>query len=375
MNKKPVILFGSGKFQKKIIKILKKKFFVITVDQDAKAESSHDSDMFLNIKFNEIDKIYKFLKKKKIIPLNIISLNSDAGFIAAEKLKKKFNFSILSSKTFNIFFDKYYLLKFLKKNNFPCSKFGIFKNEKLKNFFIKPRISSGSRNIIISKKNKLTNFVNFKNYIKHKKIKGQEFVIDGFVSNKKIINFLISKKIKFHNNKTVSQIIYTNPNILSVKLKNKCLRTIKNFLLKANYHYGIFHIEFILNNDKFYIIDVAPRGPGFFVLEDYVLKHLDTRNIIDLVNNLKLKNYKIKRIFKSMLVYFLPTKKGRFKKIQIIKRLKKFKFQKFVKNNTSTSSINTDNDRLGSVILYSSNKIKIHNEIKKIKKYIKIHYY
>lgn len=375
MHKKKIIFFGGGKFQKKIIKILRSKFFIITIDANEKAESSKISDIFLNYNFDEINKLYKYLKKKKIHPKNIISLNSDAGYIAAEKLRNKFKLNSLNSKTFNIFFDKYYLLKFLKKNQFPCSDFSLFKNKKLKDYFVKPRKSSGSRDIIFSKKNKINHKMVSQNYIIHKKISGQEFVIDGLISNKKIINFLISKKIKFKNSDTVSQTIYSKPNILNNYLQNKCLHTISDFLNKSGYNYGIFHIEFILNNSEFYIIDAAPRGPGFFVFEDYVIKRLGKENILNFANNDKFIYHKKRKKFNSMFVYFLPTKNGIFKNIEFKKKLKHLKFQKFIKNNSKTTSVKIDNDRLGSLTLYSYKKIDIDDEIKKINKAINVKYY
>ena len=59
-------------------------------------------------------------------------------------------------------------------------------------------------------------------------------------------------------------------NLLTKKNENLINNTIKEFLLKLNYKSGLFHIEIILNKNGVFIIDAAPRGPGFFVLEDYV---------------------------------------------------------------------------------------------------------
>ena len=77
---------------------------------------------------------------------------------------------------------------------------------------IKPRKSSGSRGIIFIKKNLFNKNIknNNRKFIFHEKVNGQEFVIDGLIDNGKIVNHIISKKIKFKNSKTVSQIIYTN---------------------------------------------------------------------------------------------------------------------------------------------------------------------
>lgn len=376
MNKKKIVFFGAGKFQKKIIKIIKKKFFVITIDANKKAESVKYSNFFLNYKFNEIDKIFTHLKSKNIIPSNIISLNSDAGFLAAEKLKKKFHLKTINKNTIKIFFDKLFLLKFLKKNKFPVSNFSLNSKKIKKNFFIKPRKSSGSRDIIFIKKNLFNKNIknNNKKFIFHEKVDGQEYVIDGLIDNGKIVNYIISKKIKFKNNKSVSQIIYTDIKIINNELKKKCISVIQKFLTKSQYSYGIFHIEFIINKKSFFIIDVAPRGPGFFVLEDYVLKHLGNKNIINIINLSKLIFKKKNEKYNSMLVYFLPTSNGLFKKIILKKKIKNYKFQKFINYNSLTSSVNADKDRIGSFTIYNKSKIYILKEINKIKKNIKILY-
>lgn len=384
MIKKKIIFFGAGKFQKKLILLLKKKFFVISIDEDPKAFSAKYSDLFLNFKFSEIDKIFFFLKKKKINPYNIVSFNSDAGFLAAEKLKKRFKIKSYTKKTISIFFDKLKLSNFLLKNKFNVSKFFLVQKKNRKknyiNFFIKPRVSSGSRNIdFISNKNEESQFKlnisKLKNkFIVQKKITGSEYVIDGFVDNDQIVNCLISKKIKFNNNKSVSQIIYTKQNILSKKLQLKSKLEIQRFLQKSKYSYGLFHIEFIINKSKIFIIDAAPRGPGFYVLEDYVLKYLGNNNIYKIINKEKIIKYNKSQLISNFsMVYFFGTKKGFFKKIKIIKKNNCFFFQQFKNNNSLTNNINADNDRLGSITFHSK-KNSLKSSLIKINKIFKVIY-
>lgn len=375
MNKKKIVLFGAGKYQEKIIKILKPFYFIIAIDEDKKALSSKYVDVFLNYKFNNTNLIFDYLKKKNINPKNIISLNSDSGFLAAERLKKKFGLKSLKKKTLEIFFDKFYLLSFLKKNKFPVSNFCLFRNKNKKNFFIKLRRSSGSRNILFCNDNKYNFIKKSKDYILHQRITGQEIVIDGIIDNSKIINFAISKKIKFKNNKTVSQVIYTKKNILKKNLQIKCMYLIQKFLNLSNYNYGLFHIECILHKNNFYIIDAAPRGPGFFVLENYVMKRIGKVNIINLANNNKLKFYSPSKKYNSMLVYFFPTKNGIFRQINFKKKFINYKFESFKKKNSKTSYVKTDNDRLGSLTIFRKNKINVKKEINKIQESTIIEYF
>ena len=88
MNKKKIIIFGCGYFQKKIINYLKKKFYVIGIDENKSCFCKEKVDFFINVKFNKINKIFQILNERKIEPILILSPNSDKGFVAANSLKK-----------------------------------------------------------------------------------------------------------------------------------------------------------------------------------------------------------------------------------------------------------------------------------------------
>ena len=141
MNKKKIIIFGCGYFQKKIISYLKKKFYVIGIDENKNCFCKKKVDLFINKKFNRINKIYSILKKKKINPLLIISPNSDKGFIAANKLKIKFKLNILHPLALRVFFNKLELNKFLKRNKFNYPYFG--------NKINKLKVNNYSKKIIV----------------------------------------------------------------------------------------------------------------------------------------------------------------------------------------------------------------------------------
>ena len=194
-------------------------------------------------------------------------------------------------------------------------------------------------------------------------------MIDGLINENKIHEFLISKKIKVRGVNTVSQTIFYKENILSRKLNQKIYRTILTFLTKINYKNGLFHIEIIILQNKIFIIDVAPRGPGFFVLEDYISKILQI-NILRKLIKIELGDhitYKDKRRLFG-IVHFFITKSGLFKKFIIKKINEPFVFEQFVQNNTGTKAVSVDNDRLASITFFNKNSkclIKKFNTIKK----------
>lgn len=384
--KKKIIIFGCGYFQKKIINFLKKKFYVIGVDENKDCFCKTKVDFFINEKFNEINKIFQILKKKKIKPLLILSPNSDKGFIAANTLKKKFKLNILDSLANRVFFNKLVLNKFLKKNKFNYPHFtNKLNNTRLINFkkkvIVKPINSSGSRNVFLITKDKIVNLFKKNNSLKKKHflvqdfIPGNEYMIDGIIFKKKIHEFLISKKIKVKGINTVSQTIFYKKNILSRELSQKIYRTILLFLTKINYINGLFHIELIIFNNKIFIIDVAPRGPGFFVLEDYLCKIFKAnilKKLIQIELGKKIVYKQKKKLFG--IVHFFITKKGEFKKILINKNKHRFIFEKFIKNNTKTNSVSEDNDRLASITYLNKNNEHLLKKFSQIKKNIRVIY-
>lgn len=197
-------------------------------------------------------------------------------------------------------------------------------------------------------------------------------MIDGIISEKKIHEFLISKKIKVKNINTVSQTIIYKKNILSQKMDQKIYKVISIFLNKINYTDGIFHIELIIFKNKIFIIDIAPRGPGFFVLENYLSKIFQInilRKIIAIEQGIKNIYKPKKKIFG--IVHFLITKKGLFKKFLIKKTKERFIFEKFVKNNVTTNEVSADNDRLASITYLNKDSKSLIKKFKLIKKTIK----
>ena len=372
-----VLYICCGNFQKKIIRTIKKKGFnIYGIDERDNAESKNLLDKFYNFKIQETKKIFSKLKKIKFSA--IISLNSDAGFNSANKLSKLFNLEFLAREKNDVFFKKSNLNIFLKKNKFPCKKFfyGYFLGFK-KDYIYKPNSGSGSRGIFITTKKEFKSlFINAKNLSIDNKvfcqeiIDGKEFTFDCLVYDNKIIDFIISEKIKVKNIKYVSQTILLSS--INKNERKKFYDLINRFLEKININQGIFHFEIIRDkNSNLFIIDVAPRGPGFFVLEDY-LNNISSRNWIndylDMVTN-QFNKKKFKSLSKKPhLIHFITKKNGTYKYIKILKNNLKYKITYFVKNNTQTVSSKNDSSRIASIILNNKNSKKLLKDLKVIKK-------
>ena len=201
-------------------------------------------------------------------------------------------------------------------------------------------------------------------------IDGKEFTFDCLVYDNKIIDFIISEKIKVKNIKYVSQTILLSS--INKNERKKFYDLINRFLEKININQGIFHFEIIRDkNSNLFIIDVAPRGPGFFVLEDY-LNNISSRNWIndylDMVTN-QFNKKKFKSLSKKPhLIHFITKKNGTYKYIKILKNNLKYKITYFVKNNTQTVSSKNDSSRIASIILNNKNSKKLLKDLKVIKK-------
>jgi len=374
---KKILYICCGIFQKKIIKTIKKKgFTVYGIDERENAESKNLLDKFYNFKIQDSKKI--FSKLKKINFSVIMSLNSDVGFNTANNLSKLFDLEFLNKKKIDIFLKKNKLNIFLKKNEFPYKKFfyGSFLGYK-KNYIYKPNSSSGSKGIFITTKK------NFKNFFTTAKklsidnkvfcqeiIDGKEFSFDCLIYDNKIFDFVISEKIKVKNIRYVSQTILLSS--INSNERKKFYDLINKFLEKIKINKGIFHFELI--RDKYsnlFIIDVAPRGPGFFVLEDY-LNNISSRNWIndylDMVTN-KFDKEKFQMFNKKPhLIHFIIKKSGTYKYIKILKNNLKYKITYFVKSNTQTISSKNDSSRIASIIIKNKNSKKLLKDLKVIKK-------
>ena len=374
---KKILYICCGSFQKKIIKTIKKKGFQIYgIDEKVNAESKTLLNKFYNFKIQDTKKIFSKLKKVRFS--GILSLNSDVGFNSANNLSKLFNLEFLNTKQKDIFFKKNKLNIFLKKNKFPCKKYfyGNFLQYK-NNYIYKPNSNSGSRGIFITPKKKFKNFLTTAKKISidnkvfcQEIINGKEFVFDCLVYNNEIIDFIISEKISVKNMRFVSQTILLSS--INKNEREKFYNLIKKFFKKIKINQGIFHFELLRDkNSNLFIIDVAPRGPGFFVLEDY-LNNISSRNWIidylDIITN-KFNKEKFKSFNKKPhLIHFILKKNGTFKYIKVQKNNLKYRITYFVKNNTQTIYSQNDSNRIASIIIKNKDSKKLLKDLQVIKK-------
>ena len=228
-----------------------------------------------------LDKLKKFLKKKKLNNKNFIfiSSQSDHSLLLAKKLNAiNFNLKNLSFSSEKISVFKNLQRKFILNNRKILSPNFMYL-EKFKNIsnlpgavklpvIIKPNASSGSQGVIkVSNRKKIESLLKISSrYSVDKKIlienyiKGTHYIIDVFCGQYiygiklKSSNGILTKNIQFQRLQKNSK------NIIEKKLFNATNEVIKVFNFDTNLQVTI---EFILKKDgRIYLLEAANRGGG-----------------------------------------------------------------------------------------------------------------
>ena len=179
---KKFLVVPSSLWQCELIKFLQKKnSFVYSLDDNNLAAGHKIADKRINIKISDTNKLKKFIKRNKIIP---ISTCSDFGQKVVNKLLNKKN------NLFNKYLQRLKQQKlqiktpFFKKNRISRREF-----IKFKKIVAKPLYGSGSKNVFLLNKNLKNKLM--KNYLYEQFIQGKEYNVDGFFYNKKFYLYAI----------------------------------------------------------------------------------------------------------------------------------------------------------------------------------------
>ena len=258
-NLNKIILLTGGFDHHEAYKFLvKNKIQVIIFDDDY--------NCFLKQKNKNI--IIEPIKRNinKIISLNTFCWSpcSDFGARLADKINRKNKFPTRSLKI--SVFDKLFQKKTFFKNKILTPKIITHEN---KNIISKHRKGSGSKNIY-------KKLIKNKNFYSEEFIKGYEISVETLSQNKNH-EILMTSYRDLDNYKSACSIIST-PNLMN----NKRLLVLVNDILNClNIVRGICHLEFIINNNNFYIIDANIRCGGFGIASHY-LKKIIGQNIFKL---------------------------------------------------------------------------------------------
>ena len=234
-------------------------------------------------------------------------------------------------------------IKFLRTDNFK--KLLKFLRQNKKKFILKPDISSGQRGLyVLDHETK-----NLKNLLRNQKvfsinskviieeyIDGNELNIVAMIKNNKVVKYIISERGRYTKSGLGFGIVYrhVNPFKLSRSLKNKFSKILNIICKKSKIKNGIIFPQFILKNNKIFLIEFSERVPGGLmnkVFEYSTGIDLNKFQIDCSLNKIeKLSNYKKFKAYKNIVIEFLNgypgiLRSGEVKNIKNINKILKYK--------------------------------------------------
>ena len=333
-NKNETILFlGTSRIQIPAIQSAKNlNYKIIGVDKNKFSSGKKLCDYFFNFDSNNIDLIYKKIKKIKNIKIVSIWANNDILLISKSLLEKKLKIKSLNISTSKIklLLNKSKFKSFIKNSPLVIKETGKYK------FPIIAKLSkgSGSRGIkLIYNNNQLKKvdqkkFV-FENYIKN----GNEYGINFYRTKKKIFHLPGVKRFFYHKITFSPLGTMTNKKIRNINTINRLLIDI----IKKLKLYGQIKFDLIINSNIPKIFELSPRFHG----------EIDTTHLFNYTNsNLakfyfeRLSNNNLPAKFKKNInnYGYVCIYNDKVSKKIILKYFKKFdlKFKKLLKRDNYT---------------------------------------
>lgn len=271
MKNKILISCANGEISYDLISYLKKKYYVIGIDNNKYGLGKKICDKFFICPNGNSNKFPFFLDKisKNI---NAIFLFADEEILNVSKNLHKLNnikekILISNFKTIDICNDKKKLEKRLKKIvKFPNYK----KNKKT---LVKPKIGRGSKNIIILNSPEIINkFIKNNNYLVQEFIEGKEYTVDCF----------FKKDGRLYQSIARERVIKKNVSIIGKTIKNEKINKIVNKISYALKFCGLINFQFIKSKNNIYLIEINPRISGSIIFSiksnfdivQYTIDHL-----------------------------------------------------------------------------------------------------
>lgn len=374
---KKFVVTPASRWQVEMINYLrKKKFYVMSLDDDSHAIGHKFSNKRLFIKTKNKKELFKFSNKIKIF---FLSVCSDFGEKICNNLNKKNN----------ILFNKFHQREIQKKIDLPIPfyrKNFLYKEDvkKYKKIICKPLNGSGSNNISLIKS--LSKNIIKKGYLFEEFIEGKEYNIDGFYFEKKFYLYGIFEKKKIYKSYSVSYLMKSCS--LSKKKIDKIIDNLNSFFKAIKYPNGPIHAEIIINkkNKQPLIVESHPREVGFDLYYNCLQKVTGLnllKNKLNIIIKKKIRPNELesKNKFKFYCIRMIPIKKkGRIKKIGFSK-IKKNKHVRiytdlFVKQGDEVSYKKNDASRLGSITCLSNSVSNLEKFSRSIfNKNFKLKYY
>lgn len=254
-----------------ILEAIKKRNYELTVVGAKFDDPAHAlADNSIKLDYSNVDDLYKYVSEKKYN--GIVPGCNDQSYISSSYVAEKLNLPGFDSyETALTIHHKDKFRIFSEKNKYPIPKaINNINDVSMLDFpiLVKPIDSFSGKGI-----NKANNIEELKVYwkeaIKFSKselviaeefVEGNLYSHSAFIKNKKIvIDFFVNEYCTVYPYQVNSSNVST---LLNMKIKNALKEWVEQFANDLNLCDGLVHTQFIANNEKFYLIEVARRCPG-----------------------------------------------------------------------------------------------------------------
>ncbi len=288
MKIKKVLIIGASDYLFPVIKILKKKKI------DYYQISNNLSSCYKNkkkFKFDYSKKKKVLIFAKKIKATHVIPDCNDKAYLTASYIANKLNLPGYEPfKISNLLLNKKLFYNFCNNNNLPIPKFYFCKKNTLLNkivkfpILIKPEKSySGIGIIRINNKNELKKINNKKRFLFSEFKTGKLYSHSCFVNNNEIKYSYFVREFCLNYPYTVD--FSKTEKLQSSRMQKKLISRINKIIKLLNIKSGLIHTQFIVNKNKFYLIEVTRRLPGDFFGDLIKLSYHNNNYYLNYVNN------------------------------------------------------------------------------------------
>ncbi|WP_225748732.1 ATP-grasp domain-containing protein [Paraeggerthella sp. Marseille-Q4926] len=277
-DNKTVVVLPGAKWQIPLINKLKMYGYrVLVVNPYDESPSFPYADGHLQADIFDIKSIKQYCEEEHACAL--ITEECDIAMPVVAELGAALGYPTLSTAAARLFTDKYAMRMHCQANGFAYPEYRLCNTlDHAREFMIKlnhpvvlkPIDSNSSRGVhIVGNVEDLEScFADSLSYSRVKKavlverfIEGPEFTVDGVKGPNGHATLAISKKKHFAHNKSIASELYFTAS--DARYDYDELRSINDKLLAGTpLEFGLTHVEYKYENDRYYLIEMAARGGG-----------------------------------------------------------------------------------------------------------------
>lgn len=261
MVQKEAIVIGGGKWQLPIIEFLKSKNYLVACINPFETDTTKHADFYFCADIKDYKSCLEIAKK--LNPEIITSDMTDAATLTVSMLCKDLNLKGNDPDSVIKFYDKTKTYKHAercgikcpqKTNDYPC--------------IIKPVDSNASCGFsVVRNKSEEDAAIRkallfSKNFIKQEFIDGIGLTLDGFHCG--VHKTLCAGTRTYFRDGVISGVYYTHFKESEMTKANDL------FVNSSGLSFGITHAEYIVNENGFWLIDIAARGGGYRIGSDII---------------------------------------------------------------------------------------------------------